>query len=95
MRKLIASLLLSVMVSPAFCACEETGTVYVACKPGYYLESYDCKRCPSSGGVYGTTSDNNKGGITSCYIPTDKLSAEDNSGYFTCGADTYYVKPSQ
>ncbi|MBQ8294705.1 MAG: hypothetical protein IJX89_04950 [Alphaproteobacteria bacterium] len=72
----------------AFAEC--TGeTIYVACKPGYYLESGDCKQCPPSGDVYGTTVDNNTGDITSCYLPSGTaFSDETGSGIYN--TDCYY-----
>ena len=70
-------------------ACTANGTTYYACKPGYYLASGNCVRCPSSGGVYGTTPDNNTGGITSCYIPSGN-SGSDATGSFTYTENCYY-----
>lgn len=73
--------------------CVATGTVYVACKPGYYLSSGNCIRCPSSGGVYGTTVDHNTGGITSCYIPSStsiSFSDSTGSGTYNFQSDCYY-----
>ncbi len=74
----------------AFGACTSQ-TVYVACKPGFYLESGDCKQCPPSGSVYGTTVDNNTGDITSCYLPAGTaFSCDTGSG--TYGENCHYSK---
>lgn len=67
-KSIIVIILLGIPIT-AFGACKETGTVYTARKPGYYLSSGGCLCCPSSGGIYGTTPDKNTGDITSCYLP--------------------------
>ena len=89
MRILFFGLVFCFCIGGVWAACEETGTVYTACKPGYYLDSGDCVRCPSSGGVYGTTVDKNTGGITSCYIPSGN-SFSDSSGSGTYSGNCYY-----
>lgn len=64
-------------------ACDTLFTTY-SCEAGYYLEGTECKRCPSSGGVYGTTLDKNMGGITSCRIPADTSFSDDaGSGVYS------------
>ena len=56
---------------------------------GVLLSGTSCVRCPSSGGVYGTTVDQNTDGITSCYLPAGS-SFSDNIGSGTYSADCYY-----
>lgn len=76
-------------IGGARAACTETTKTYTSCKSGYYLSSGKCVRCPSSGGVYGTTKDKNTGGITSCYIPSgNSFSDTTGSGVFT--GNCYY-----
>ncbi len=75
----------------AYAACTTTTKTYTACKPGYYLNSAACTRCPSSGGVYGTTVDRNTGDITSCYIPSG-TTFSDGSGSGVYEGDCYYSK---
>lgn len=61
----------------------------VACGAGYYLKNprQGCVRCPKIGknaagnAVYGTTPDNNTGGIESCYAPSGDYM--DDTGGFT------------
>lgn len=61
----------------------------VACGAGYYLSNSQlgCVRCPKIGknaagnAVYGTTPDNNTGGIESCYAPSGDYM--DDTGHFT------------
>ena len=89
MKKLLLVISLCLLVGGARADCVSE-TVYVACKPGYYLYADDCKRCPSSGGVYGTTPDQNTGDITSCYIPAGEISWTDDSGTYVCTENSYY-----
>ena len=64
-------------------------TTTVACGAGYYLSNSQlgCVRCPKIGknaagnAVYGTTPDNNTGGIESCYAPSGDYM--DDTGHFT------------
>ncbi|MBE6456370.1 MAG: hypothetical protein E7008_00270 [Alphaproteobacteria bacterium] len=75
----------------------------VRCAAGYYgTASYGmladgtygysgCSRCPSSGGVYGTSVAGSTA-ITSCYIPAGDISWTDNTGTYVCGEDSFYVK---
>lgn len=88
MQKFLIFLSACMFVSAVYADCVSE-TVYVACKPGYYLYADDCVRCPSSGGIYGTTVDNNTGGITSCYIPSGN-SFSDTTGSGTYAGDCYY-----
>lgn len=59
----------------------------VACGAGYYFSNQLCVRCPEIGknaagnAVYGTTPDNNTGGIESCYAPSGDYM--DDTGHFT------------
>lgn len=69
----------------AYADCTVSGTKYYACKPGYYLSSGNCVRCPNSG----TTVDNNTGGITSCYIPSG-TTGSDGTGSFKYTSNCYY-----
>lgn len=67
---------------------------YQWCNAGYYLLTNIagvgvCTRCPSSGGVYGTSIDGNAAGIESCYIPTGTTSSDD-SGDFEYTNDCFY-----
>lgn len=71
-------------------ACEATTKTYTSCKPGYYLSSGTCMRCPSSGGAYGTSADRNTGGITECYLPSG-TTGSDSSGSFTYTGNCYYT----
>lgn len=75
--------------SYAYAECTTGAKTYTACKPGYYLSYGDCVRCPSSGGVYGTTVDNNTGGITSCYLPSG-TTGSDSTGSYTITGSCYY-----
>ena len=68
MKKIIIYTLAMTAISYAYADCVDTGIVYVSCKPGYYLSSGDCVRCPEYGDTYGTTTDKNKGDISSCYL---------------------------
>ncbi|MDE6481257.1 MAG: hypothetical protein K2L25_00315 [Alphaproteobacteria bacterium] len=72
-------------------SCKEDYKKYTRCKVGYYLENESCKRCPSSGGVYGTTVNHNAGDITSCYIPSG-TTFSDTSGNGVYEGDCYYKK---
>lgn len=71
--------------------CIET-TVY-QCAVGYYGRSTNgtsgCTRCPSSGGVYGTTAAAGSTAITSCYIPSGS-SFSDGTGSGTYTGNCYY-----
>lgn len=91
MKKIImcAATIAALSGTSAYAACTATTKTYTACKPGYYLSSGDCLRCPSSGGVYGTSADNNTGGITSCYIPSGNTGS-DTTGSFTYTGNCYY-----
>ena len=61
------------------------------CKVGYYGEDGRmCSRCPSSGGVYGTTAGAGATSITECYIPAGEISWTDDIGTYVCGGNSYY-----
>lgn len=89
MKKIFVLLAIIVPMFNANADCRVTTKTYTACKPGYYLSGASCVRCPSSGGVYGTTADNNTGGITSCYLPSG-TTGSDTTGNFTYTGNCYY-----
>lgn len=89
MKKILFALWVGLCVSSVYAdTCAVSSTTY-SCYTGYYLSGTSCVRCPSSGGVYGTTVDQNTGGITSCYLPAGS-SFSDNIGSGTYSADCYY-----
>lgn len=73
------------------------------CNKGYYMydasqsssggvtigKTYECRRCPSSGGVYGTTSAAGAESITECYLPSG-TTGSDATGSFTYTSNCYY-----
>jgi len=59
------------------------------CDKGYYKNGAICARCPSSGGVYGTTADAGATSITSCYLSSG-TTFSDNTGSGTYTSDCYY-----
>lgn len=89
MKKTFVLLAMIVPVFNADADCTAGAKTYTACKPGYYLSGTSCMRCPSSGGVFGTTADNNTGGITSCYLPSG-TTGSDATGSFTYTGNCYY-----
>ncbi len=90
MKKYLFALCLVFAVGGARAACVAEGTTY-SCETGYYLSGTSCLRCPSSGGVYGTTSNYNRSGITSCYIPAN-TSVTDDSGTYVFTSSCYYTQ---
>lgn len=56
------------------------------CKQGYYGSEQSCTRCPSSGGVYGTTALAGATAITECYLPSGTAFSD------TTGSGTYTDK---
>ena len=88
MRKIYMALIGMLFIISAQADCAVSSTTY-SCYTGYYLSGTSCVRCPSSGGVYGTTVDKNTGGITSCYIPSG-TSFSDTSGSGTYTSNCYY-----
>lgn len=63
------------------------------CVKGYYMGELGCVRCPSSGGVYGTTAAAGATSITECYIPagtTFSFSDSTGSGTEKFTSDCYY-----
>lgn len=91
MKRFFIFAILTLMEYTANAACTQTGTIYTSCKPGYYLFGADCIRCPSSGGVYGTTVDKNTGDITSCYLQNG-TTGSDATGTWQYTQDCYYTK---
>lgn len=67
-------------------ACTETGTIYTACKPGYYLENKNCVACPDGG----TSADQNKSGISDCYLQSG-TSVSDGTGIFKYNENCNYT----
>ena len=66
--------------------CDINGTKqYTSCKPGYYLSGVTCVQCPDGG----TSDDNNKGAINSCYKPANS-SFSDNTGSGTYASKCEY-----
>lgn len=62
------------------------------CKKGYYGNATSgCTKCPSSGGIDGTTLGINTTDITGCYIPTDE-SMSDSIGTFHFSEPCFYSK---
>lgn len=93
MKKIIilcGAMVLSVGDTFADCT-ENLPRQYTSCKAGYYYNSTakTCTRCPSSGGIYGTTVDKNTGDITSCYIPSG-TTFRDMTGSGTYTGNCYY-----
>ncbi|MBQ3039318.1 MAG: hypothetical protein IJD41_02030 [Alphaproteobacteria bacterium] len=62
-----------------------------ACIQGYYKDKMSCNRCPSSGGVYGTTKSSGATSITECYIPSG-TDFSDSSGTWEYDQNCYYSK---
>jgi len=59
------------------------------CKIGYYGTGTSCTRCPSSGGVYGTTSGAGATKITECFLPAG-TAFSDTTGSGTYTENCYY-----
>ena len=77
------------------CNCNTcSATTSYRCAAGYYGSSTNgtsgCTRCPSSGGVYGTSVAGSTT-ITDCYIPAGDISWTDDTGTYVCGEDSYYI----
>lgn len=66
------------------------GSTFV-CDQGYYKNSAQCTKCPSSGLVEGTTAAAGATGITDCYIPKNRV-MEDSAGSYHYSSDCYYTK---
>ncbi|MBQ8294560.1 MAG: hypothetical protein IJX89_04200 [Alphaproteobacteria bacterium] len=60
------------------------------CIQGYYKDKMECKRCPSSGGVYGTTKSSGATNVTECYISSG-VSMSDSVGTYIFNRDCYYT----
>ena len=62
------------------------------CRVGYYSSggTTACTRCPSSGGVYGTTDSTGSTAITDCFIPAD-TDMTDTTGTYHFADDCYYT----
>ena len=63
------------------------------CAVGYYgtptIGNQKCTRCPSSGGIVGTTAASGSTAITDCYLPSGS-SDSDSTGSFTYTTNCYY-----
>ena len=76
--------------------CIITPIIEYGCAAGYYTTAatpsatMTCTRCPSSGGIYGTSEIGNTS-ITGCYIPNG-TSYNDGTGDVTLSSDCYYTK---
>jgi len=54
------------------------------CHTGYFGTGKNCTRCPSSGGIYGTTDNPGATQITECYLPSGtEFSDSTGSGVYT------------
>lgn len=79
------------------CNCDGTKSTRTEyrCAKGWFGSSTNgtsgCTRCPSSGGVYGTTDAAGSDAITKCYLPVE-TSMSDSTGTFTCSGKSYYYK---
>ncbi len=79
--------------------CECKSSTEARCREGYYGSVTiagvgvlnNCKRCPSSGGVYGTIAAGNGTAITSCYIPTT-ATLTDDTGAYGYTSNCYYTE---
>ena len=79
-------------------SCECTSSIKYRCAAGYYgtpsysqLTGYSgCTRCPSSGGVYGTSAAGSTE-ITSCYMPSG-TSMTDDVGTYEYTSNCYYTE---
>lgn len=72
---------------------EEVCVFQYRCIAGYYGSGSSCTRCPSSGGVYGTSAVGSTS-ITSCYMPsgtTISFSDSTGSGTEKYTSDCYYT----
>lgn len=79
--------------------CSETTITQYACAQGYYdsrgvgistsASGVSCTRCPSSGGVYGTTAGAGADAITDCYLPSG-TAFSDTTGGGTYTGNCYY-----
>lgn len=87
----IMGLVLFGFINRANADCTLIGTVYTACKPGYYLALITCKACPTDEktGVQTTSPDRNTGGITTCYVPSG-ASGKDDKGTWVYDGNCYY-----
>ena len=74
---------------PANATCSG-GTALFSCNAGYYRNGTSCSRCPSSGGVYGTSAAGSTK-ITDCYLPAS-TTGSDSTGTFTYTSNCYYVQ---
>ncbi len=71
--------------SKATCSGDDT----FLCDQGYYQSGNSCKRCPASGGIYGTTAGTGATAITECYLPAN-TTMYDGDGYYQMTQNCYY-----
>lgn len=75
--------------SNATCSSSVGHRDYFVCNKGYYASGSACVRCPSSGGIYGTTLGTGAKSITECYMPAGTVFTDTTgSGVFV--GDCYY-----
>lgn len=75
---------------PANATCAGGNGSTFVCNQGYYKSGSACARCPSSGGVYGTTKSSGATSITACYMPSG-TAFSDTSGRGSYTGDCYYT----
>lgn len=84
-RILVIATIIVAMPMCAKSACEQTGTIYTSCKPGYYKSGNSCNACPNGG----TSPDKNTGGISNCRLPAGTVGS-DSTGTYKYVSDCYY-----
>jgi len=66
------------------------GSIFV-CAKGYYKDGGLCSRCPTSGGVYGTTAAAGATAVTECYLPAN-TPITDATGTYIFTGNCYYTE---
>ena len=79
-------------ICPANASCAGTDGIITnfKCRQGYYKDGTGCTRCPSSGGIYGTTESTGATSITECYLPSGSTGT-DSTGTFTVTDNCYWT----
>lgn len=85
MKFFVVFIIAIMFAGAAHAECIATGTIYTACKPGYYLENDYCYACPNGG----TSADKNTGGITDCYLPAGQVYS-DTAGEWSYSDNCHY-----